>query len=355
MSSSKKLELMNAVSTNKYEAILFVSFGAPEQPADVLPFLRNVTRGRNVPENRLLEVAENYQMFGGRSPLNEQNKHLIAALKNSLAEINLELPVYWGNRNWDPFLSEAINEMKRDGVKRALAFVTSAYSSYSGCRQYREDIEKAKQEAGAEDLQIDKIRVFYNHPNFIAVNAENLQNALQEIPAERRAKTEIAFTAHSLPLGMAQNCDYEAQLLETCRLVADSVNHQSWRLVFQSRSGAPGMPWLEPDINDYLRELAVKGVSDVVVQPIGFISDHQEVIFDLDTQAAATAENLGINLVRARTAGTHPSFVAMIRELILERMTPNAERRFIGMRGAKSDVCPIDCCLSGHASRPKSL
>lgn len=345
---------MNSFSSNVYDAILFVSFGAPEQPPDVLPFLRNVTRGRNVPENRLLEVAENYQMFGGRSPLNEQNQALIKKLKKSLAEINLDLPVYWGNRNWNPFLSKAIAEMKRDGVKRALAFVTSAYSSYSGCRQYREDIEKAKQEAEAQDLQIDKIRVFYNHPYFIAVNAENLGDALAKIPAERLAKTEIAFTAHSLPLGMARNCDYEAQLLETCRLVANWVNHKNWRLVFQSRSGAPGVPWLEPDINDYLRELAAKNVSDVVVQPIGFISDHQEVIFDLDTQAKTTAQNLGINLVRAKTAGTHPSFILMIRELILERTSPNAERRFAGERGAKSDVCPVDCCLSGHTQRPQS-
>ena len=343
---------MNAFSSSKYDAILFVSFGAPEKPADVLPFLRNVTRGRGVPDERLLEVADNYQMFGGRSPLNEQNKELIAALGKSLSEINLELPIYWGNRNWNPYLAEAIGEMKRDGIKRALAFVTSAYSSYSGCRQYREDIEKAKQAAGAESLETDKIRVFYNHPSFIAVNAENLDNALAKIPSERRAKTEIAFTAHSLPLGMAQNCDYEAQLLETCRLVADSVNHQKWRLVFQSRSGAPGMPWLEPDINDYLRELAAKETRDVVVQPIGFISDHQEVIFDLDTQAKATAKSLGINLVRAKTVGTHPAFVAMIRELILERMTPNAPARFSGTRGAKSDICPLDCCLSGHVARP---
>lgn len=354
-SSSTKLEVMNRFLSNKYDAILFVSFGAPEQPADVLPFLRNVTSGRNVPENRLLEVAENYQMFGGKSPLNDQNKELITALKKSLAEINLELPIYWGNRNWNPFLSEAIGEMKRDGVKRVLAFMTSAYSSYSGCRQYREDIEKAQQEAGAADLQFDKIRVFYNHPSFVAVNAENLQNALEKIPAERIAKTEIAFTAHSLPLGMAQNCDYQTQLLETCRLVADSVNRQNWRLVFQSRSGAPGMPWLEPDINDYLRELATKTVSDVVVQPIGFISDHQEVIFDLDTQAQETARSLNINLVRAKTVGTHPAFVEMIRELILERITPDVKPRFVGLRGASHDVCPTNCCLSGHLARPNSV
>lgn len=342
---------MNLVLNNRYDAILFVSFGAPEQPADVLPFLRNVVRGRGVPEERLLEVAENYQMFGGRSPLNEQNKQLIDQLKTSFAEIGLELPIYWGNRNWDPFLVEAIAEMKRDGVKRALAFVTSAYSSYSGCRQYREDIENAKTEAEAPNLEIDKIRVFYNHPDFISVNAENLQNALAEIPATRRDCAEIAFTAHSLPLGMANNCDYEIQLRETCRLVADSVGRENWQLVFQSRSGAPQTPWLEPDINDYLRQLKAKGATDVVVQPIGFISDHQEVIYDLDTQAKETAENLALNLVRARTVGTHPLFVAMIRELILERLNPESERRFAGLRGANHNVCPTNCCLSGHAAR----
>lgn len=344
---------MNSFSGEKYDAILFVSFGAPEQPGDVLPFLRNVVRGRNVPDERLLEVAENYQMFGGRSPLNEQNRALIGALRKSLAEINLKLPIYWGNRNWDPFLTAAIAEMKRDGVRRALAFVTSAYSSYSGCRQYREDIAKAQTEAAAEEIEIDKIRVFYNHPNFIHVNAENLRLALAEIPTERRSEAEIVFTAHSLPLAMAQNCDYVAQLEETCRLVAEQTGRTGWQLVFQSRSGAPGAPWLEPDINDYLRTLKTRNVRDAVVQPIGFISDHQEVIYDLDVQAQATAKQIGLNLVRARTAGTHPQFVEMIRELILERIDPEAARRFVGARGANHDVCPINCCLSGHpAARP---
>lgn len=336
---------MNSSSAGNYDAILFVSFGAPEKPEDVMPFLRNVTRGRGVPDERLLEVAENYQMFGGKSPLNGQNRELIAALQKSLNEIGLNLPIYWGNRNWHPFLSETIGQMSRDGMTCALAFVTSAYSSYSGCRQYREDIAKAQVESGAEKMKIDKIRVFYNHPNFIAVNAENLQNALNQIPAERRVNIEIAFTAHSLPLAMAQNCDYETQLLETCRLVAEAVNHKNWKLVFQSRSGAPHVPWLEPDVNHYLKELKEKGAADVVVHPIGFISDHQEVIYDLDTQAKATAESLGLNLVRAKTPGTHPLFVEMIRELILERINGNPERRAVGTRGAKQDVCPEDCCL----------
>jgi protoporphyrin/coproporphyrin ferrochelatase len=334
-----------------YDAILFVSFGAPEKPDDVMPFLRNVVRGRGVPDERLLEVAENYQMFGGRSPLNEQNKELITALRKSLAEINLDLPIYWGNRNWHPFLSDAISEMKRDGVRRALAFVTSAYSSYSGCRQYRENIERAKQEAGAEEVCVEKVRVFYNHPLFVEVNAENLQKAVEQIPFERRANAEIAFTAHSLPLAMARNCDYEAQLRETCRLVAESVGRENWTLAFQSRSGAPHVPWLEPDINDHLRALKTKNATDVVVHPIGFLSDHQEVVFDLDTQATETAQNLKINLVRAVTPGVHPKFVEMIRELILER-TSDAPKRFVGTRGAKEDFCPSDCCLFEHGRKP---
>lgn len=319
-----------------YDAILFVSFGAPEKPEDVLPFLRNVVRGRGVPEERLLEVAENYEIFGGRSPLNRQNKEIIAALEKSLAEINLNLPIYWGNRNWHPFLTEAIAEMKSDGVKRALAFVTSAYSSYSGCRQYRENIEAAKIEVEAPEIEIHKIRPFYNHPFFIDANAENLQRTFDNLE-----NAEIVFTAHSLPLSMANNCDYVAQLEETCRLVAEKVGNENWKLAFQSRSGAPHVPWLEPDINDYLRETISKSV---VVHPIGFLSDHQEVIFDLDTQAKQTAESLGINFARSETVGKNPKFIEMIRELILERIE-NRERRFLGKRGAKEDFCPADCCL----------
>jgi protoporphyrin/coproporphyrin ferrochelatase len=322
--------------SEKYDAILFVSFGAPEKPEDVLPFLRNVVRGRGVPDERLMEVAENYQMFGGRSPLNDQNKEIIARLKESLAETNLDLPIYWGNRNWHPFLAEAIREMKRDGTKRALAFVTSSYSSYSGCRQYRENIEAAKIEAEATEIEIHKIRPFYNHPLFVEANAENLSRAL-----EKMTSAEIVFTAHSLPLAMANNCDYVAQLEETCRLVAQKVGRENWKLAFQSRSGAPHVPWLEPDINDYLRSTESK---EIIVHPIGFLSDHQEVVYDLDTQAKETAESLGMNYLRSETVGTNPKFIEMIRELILER-TENCERRFLGSRGAKEDFCPADCCL----------
>lgn len=340
-------------SINGYDAILFVSFGAPEKPDDVMPFLRNVVRGRNVPDERLLEVAENYQMFGGKSPLNEQNQALIAAVRDALKESAVDLPVYFGNRNWHPFLSETIGEMRQNGVRRALAFVTSAYSSYSGCRQYREDIERAKADANAPEMCVEKIRVFYNHPLFIAVNAENLERALIEIPAERREQAEIVFTAHSLPLAMARHCDYEAQLLETCRLVAEKTNRKNWRLVYQSRSGAPHIPWLEPDVNDYLRQIRANNASDAVVQPIGFISDHQEVIFDLDTQAQETSKEIGLNLVRAATPGVHPKFVEMVRDLILERLENRPGRIFAGTRGAKADFCPSDCCLSGHAAPPR--
>ena len=339
---------MTISENDNYDAILFVSFGAPEQPADVMPFLRNVVRGRNVPDERLLEVAENYQMFGGRSPLNEQNKALIAAVENSLRAANVNLPIFWGNRNWHPFLTETIGEIKQSGVRRALCFVTSAFSSYSGCRQYREDIERAKQEADAPEICVEKIRVFYNHPAFVEVNAENLTVALEQIPAERRDQAKIVFTAHSLPASTARGCDYEAQLLETCRLVAEKAGRADWQLVYQSRSGAPHIPWLEPDVNQHLRDLRNNGATDAVVQAIGFLSDHQEVIYDLDTQAQETSAEIGLNLVRAATPGTHPVFVEMVRDLILERLENRQERPFLGTRGAKEDRCPANCCLSGH-------
>lgn len=345
---------MNFTTTDflgeSFDAILFVSFGAPEQPADVMPFLRNVVRGRGVPDERLLEVAENYQMFGGKSPLNEQNKALIEAVRASLAEVKINLPIYWGNRNWHPFLKDEIAQMRADGVRRAIAFVTSAYSSYSGCRQYREDIERAKTEAGAPEMCVEKIRVFYNHPLFVETNAENLQTALNRISDENRADAEIVFTAHSLPMGMARGCDYAAQLNETCRLVAEKIGRTNWQLAYQSRSGAPHVPWLEPDINDKLREIKNENRKAVVVHPIGFLSDHQEVIFDLDTQAKETAAEIGLEFARAATPGTHPKFVEMTRELILERVQNRFERPFVGERGAKEDICPTNCCLSGHGA-----
>ncbi|HEY0172609.1 MAG TPA: ferrochelatase [Pyrinomonadaceae bacterium] len=337
-----------------YDALLFVSFGGPEGMGDVMPFLSNVLRGRNVPESRMREVAHHYELFDGVSPINEQNRRLIAALERELEAGGPRLPVYWGNRNWHPLLSDTLRRMRDDGVRNALAFVTSAYSSYSGCRQYREDVERAREAAGPGAPRVEKLRAFYNHPGFVGPNVENLRAALGQIPEGRRADVRVAFTAHSIPSAMAAGCDYERQLLETCRLVAEGAGAADWRLVFQSRSGSPTQPWLAPDICDHLRALNTDGARDVVVAPVGFISDHMEVLYDLDTEARQVSEEIGMNMVRAATVGTHPEFVRMIRELILERLDPTLPRRTLGGFPASHDVCPVDCCLSGLSgmSRP---
>jgi ferrochelatase len=330
-----------------YDALLIVSFGGPEGMDEVLPFLENVLRGRNVPPARMKEVARHYELFGGVSPLNEQNRKLIAALKAELAANGPNLPVYWGNRHWRPLLVDTVRQMAADNIKTALAFVTSAYSSYSGCRQYLEEIARAQAAVGPQAPRIDKLRAFYNHPGFIEPNIENVRAAFDQIPQPRRARAQLAFTAHSIPMSMAARCDYQAQLFETCRLVAAGLDHERWRLVYQSRSGPPHQPWLGPDICDYLTELKEAGAEDVVVAPIGFISDHMEVLYDLDTEARQHAEKLGLNLVRAATVGAHPVFIRMIRELILERLDPSRPRRFAGARGPSHDICPADCCRLG--------
>jgi ferrochelatase len=335
-----------------YDALLVVSFGGPEGVDDVMPFLSNVLRGRNVPESRMREVAHHYELFGGVSPINGQNRRLISALEQELERDGPRLPVYWGNRNWHPLLADTLRQMRADGIKNALAFVTSAYSSYSGCRQYREDIERARESVGPGAPRVEKLRAFFNHPGFIGPNVENLRAALGRIPEERRAAAHVAFTAHSVPSAMAAGCDYERQLLETCRLVAGGAGAVNWRLVFQSRSGPPTQPWLEPDICDHLRALQGEDVNDVIVAPVGFISDHMEVLYDLDTEARQLSEELGLRLVRAATVGTHPDFVRMIRELILERLDPAAPRKTLGMFPASHDVCPADCCLSSGTARP---
>jgi ferrochelatase len=333
------------MAESTYDAILILSFGGPEKHADVIPFLENVLRGRNVPHERMLEVAEHYYHFNGRSPINDQNRALIASLESLLATSGPRLPVYWGNRNWHPFLAETLRKMRDDGVRKALALVTSVFSSYSGCRQYLEDIERASVEVGEGAPHVDKLRSFYNHPLFIEAQAERVRAALDQIPAERRAACQIVFTAHSVPKAMADTSDYVAQLNEACRLVADNG-----RLVFQSRSGAPGQPWLEPDVGDVLREM--DSGQDVVVVPIGFISDHMEVLYDLDTEAQAIAAERGVNMIRAGTVGVHPKFVGMIRELTLERMGA-CEPRAIGKCGPNHDVCAADCCPA-PARRPNS-
>lgn len=327
-----------------YDAILLVSFGGPEGPDDVIPFLENVLRGRNVPRERMLKVAEHYQGFGGISPINAQNRQLIEALKVELNEHGPDLPVYWGNRNWHPMLTDTIRQMRDDGIKHALAFVTSAYSSYSSCRQYRENIAEAQLAVGAGAPQIDKLRPFYNHPLFLKANLDNISAALSEIRESRRVTTALVFTAHSIPESMSKNCAYAEQLAELSQLLAGELGHERFRLVYQSRSGSPAQPWLGPDVCDYLRMLPQEGVTDVVVAPIGFVSDHMEIIYDLDTQARQVCSELGLNMVRAATVGTHPLFVKMIRELVIERIqnrTPDA----IGSLGALPNTCPIDCCL----------
>src|SRR5437763_3381487 len=335
-----------------YDALLVVSFGGPEASGEVMPFLANVLRGRNVPPERMQAVAQHYGLFGGVSPINEQNRRLIAALRTELEENGPRLPIYWGNRNWHPLLADTIRQMRDDRIQNALAFVTSAYSSYSGCRQYREDIERARASVGENAPRVEKLRAFFNHPGFVGPNVEHLRAALERIPSERRAAARVAFTAHSVPAAMASGCDYELQLLETCRLVAEGAGHESWRLVFQSRSGPPTQSWLEPGICDYLRELKAEGTKDVVVAPVGFISDHMEVIYDLDTEARKIADELGLNMIRAATVGAHPKFIKMIRELILERMNPDTTRRSLGTLPPSHDVCPANCCLPSIARPP---
>jgi ferrochelatase len=327
---------------SQYDAILFVSFGGPDKADEVMPFLENVLRGRNVPKERMLEVAEHYHHFGGKSPINEQNTALINALRQELSTLGPQIPVYWGNRNWYPLLTDTIREMKDAGVRRALAFVTSGFSCYSGCRQYRENIQTAQEAIGSDAPEIDKIRVFFNHPGFVNPMARNVQDALDSIG--NKTHGPVLFTAHSIPLSMADSSDYCEQLHEASRLVAERANISDWKLVYQSRSGPPTQPWLVPDICDAIRDLHEQGETSVVVAPIGFISDHMEVLFDLDTEAADLCKSLDMKMARANTAGTDPEFVRMIRDLIAERAFSLPEKTAIGCMPANHDVCPLDCC-----------
>ena len=339
--------------TTDYDALLIVGFGGPEKREDVIPFLENVLRGKPVPRERMLEVAEHYYHFDGVSPINGQVRDLIAALEPELRNHGVTLPVYWGNRNWHPLLADTMQQMKDDGVKHALGVVLAAYSSYSSCRQYREDIAKARDAVGEGAPLVDKMRVFYNHPDFVAANADKIREPLTQLP-----NAHLAFTAHSIPSSMASNSNYEAQLTETCRLTAESLNVPAdrWKLVYQSRSGRPQDPWLEPDILDHLDDLQARGVGEVIIQPVGFLSDHMEVMYDLDDEAKHKAESLGMSMIRAGTVGTDPKFVGMLRELIVERITHAPERRAIGTFGPNHDVCPVDCCLPPPrpAARPSA-
>jgi len=339
---------------NQYDAILVVSFGGPESREDVIPFLENVLRGRNVPRERMLAVAEHYYHFDGKSPINQQTRDLIAALRVELSQHGPQLPVYWGNRNWHPMLADTLAQMKADGIQRAIAFVTSAYSSYSACRQYRENIARAQEEVGPGAPEIDKIRVFFNHPGFIDATEDRLREALQQIPPDARENIQIVYSAHSIPLSMADSCDYVHQLQEVRKLASARLGVNNDVLVYQSRSGAPGQPWLEPDILDHLREVKARNLaSAAVLAPVGFISDHMEVLYDLDIEARQLCDDLSLPMVRAKTVGIHPKFISMIRELIEERTKPGTDRRALGSLGAREDVCAQNCCPAPQRPTPR--
>jgi ferrochelatase len=339
------------VSEASFDALLVQSFGGPEGLDDVLPFLRNVTRGRGVPEARLAEAAEHYRHFGGVSPINKQNRALIAALSAEFEAHGIALPIYWGNRNWKPYVADAVRQMRDDGVRSALVFTTSATSSYSGCRQYRDDLDEALRVAGPGAPELVKLRHFYDHPGFIEAQADAVRDALRSLPGGSGDRARLVFTAHSIPVAMndvsgpAADGRYAAQHRETARLVAEAVRgpDAEFDLVWQSRSGPPQVPWLEPDINAYLRALAAEGVRAVVVTPSGFVSDHVEVRWDLDVEARDTAASARLQYARAATVGTHPAFVAAIRELVEEQLRGIAPKTLSPL-GISGFACPVGCC-----------
>ncbi|MFD4394873.1 ferrochelatase [Kitasatospora sp. NPDC058478] len=361
-----------------YDALLLLSFGGPEAPEDVVPFLENVTRGRGIPKERLKEVGKHYFLFGGVSPINEQNRELLAALRKDFAEHGLDLPVYWGNRNWAPYLVDTLRELAADGHRRVAVLATSAYAGFSGCRQYRENLADALAALAAEglpELRVDKLRHFYNHPGFVEPMVDATLAALARLPEDVRAGARLAFTTHSIPDAMAETSGapddpargrpggaYVAQHLDVARLIAEAVAERTgvadrpWELVFQSRSGAPHTPWLEPDICDHLEARHADGAPAVVMVPIGFVSDHMEVKYDLDTEAVAKAAELGLPVARAATVGADPRFTAAVRELVLERAAAErgepVTRCALGALGPSHDVCAVACCPNPRAPRP---
>jgi ferrochelatase len=355
-----------SIDVRPYEALLLVSFGGPEKAADVIPFLTNVTRGRGIPQERLTEVGGHYFELGGRSPINDQCRALLAAIDADFAANGVALPVYWGNRNWHPFLADTIATMAADGVARAACFVTSAYASYSGCRQYRENLYDAVAEASAAGLRLDKLRHYYNHLGFLGPFTDATVAARQQLPAELRSRARLVFVTHSLPTAQDDSSGpgghaYTAQHLDAAERVALQVkartgHDQPWALTFCSRSGSPRTPWLEPDINDHLERLAADGVEAVVVVPIGFVSDHMEVRYDLDTEAKSTAQAVGLAFARAATPGTAPGFVSMVRELVVERAGVErgqaVTRPALGPAGPAWDACPVGCCPNLRGARP---
>jgi protoporphyrin/coproporphyrin ferrochelatase len=346
-----------------YQALVLVSFGAPEHREDVMPFLRRVTAGRGIPEKRIAQVAEHYYAAGGASPLNARCRELMEALRPELADMGLRL--YWGNRNWHPLLDDTLAEMRDDGVQRAMAFVTSAYAGYSSCRQYLDDIASARLRVGADAPIVDKLRLYYNHPGWVEPWVANLARALRPFSAEARREhedtsgpnagfelndvqpngVEVVFTAHSVPIPMAASSPYAEQLTETARLVAEGAGVTSWQLAWQSRSGSPSSPWLEPDIRDVIMS---SPASTVVVAPIGFVCDNMEIVHDLDVEAAAVAKEKGANLVRVPSVSNSPAFVEMVHQLVQERLDPGAPRRSVGSHGPWPDHCPWDHCPRGR-------
>ena len=344
-----------------YDAILLASFGGPEGQDDVIPFLRNVTRGRGIPEERLEEVAHHYRAFGGVSPINDQNRELKAALEAELASRGIDLPVLWGNRNWDPYLRDALTEANERGFTKLIAIGTSAYSSYSSCRQYREDYAMALEQTGLGDvLQIDKIRQFFDHPGFVEPFIQGVRQGLADVAAQGIApeQTHILFSTHSIPSsdadrsgpperGFGPDGAYAAQHLAVAEVVIAAQDHAvNWDLVYQSRSGPPTQPWLEPDVNDRIAQLGAEGITGVVIVPLGFISDHMEVKWDLDTEAMESAQENGIFAVRVPTPGVHAAFVTGLVDLVLERRDgiPTADRPALTELGPWYDVCRTGCC-----------
>jgi len=347
-----------------YDALLLYSFGGPDASGDVLPFLRHVTRGKSVPAERLVEVGAHYERFGGRSPLNGQNLALVDALRVELAHRGLDLPIAWGNRNWEPFTARALADLRAQGARRVLAIVTSAYGSYSGCRQYREDLARSLAElvdsGGAPvGLVVDKLRHYFNHPGFVRANADAVVEAYAEL-GDAGSHAPLVFVTHSIPDAMeaasgAVQPSYRTQHLDVAALVAADVAERigrrvDWQLAFCSRSGPPHQPWLAPDVSDALGELARAGTRSVVLAPIGFISDHMEVAYDLDVEALATARGLGLTAVRAGTVSTRRVFVSGLVDLVLERAARergvDVARAAAGTLGAWPDVCRAGCCLA---------
>jgi ferrochelatase len=351
-------------SASPYDALLLLSFGGPEGPEDVVPFLENVTRGRGIPRERLVEVGAHYFRFGGVSPINAQCRALAAALREDFAGHGLDLPVYWGNRNWEPYVADTIARMAADGVRRALVFVTSAYSSYSGCRQYREDLAGAVAAGGAAagGLRLDRIRAYFDHPGFVEPMVRSTVEALGRLGEPVRDGAELVFVTHSLPLGFAASSPYVEQHEAVAALVAQGVERvtgvagRPCSLTYCSRSGPPSQPWLEPDIGDRLRERSAQGLAAAVAVPIGFVSDHMEVVYDLDTEAAELATNLGLSFARAATVGVDPVFVAAVRDLVLERAArergEEPEPKALSALGVMPDVCRTGCCPNPRGNRP---